>query len=91
MNKVLEKDMNYMCNKFKYKEEIKGKTILITGATGLIAKNFLIFLSFLNKKFDLNIKIIALVRNEKKAHNEFKDFECDNLKYIVQDICEPIK
>ena len=91
MNKIIEEDMNYMSEKFKYKDLIKDKTILVTGATGLIAKNFVMFLCTLNKKYDLNIKVVALVRNVNKAHNVFKDFEDYNLEYIVQDICDPIE
>ena len=91
MNKIISKDLDFLAKRFEYKDKIKNKTILVTGATGLIAKNFVMFLLTLNKKFDLNIKVLALVRNVEKAKNVFKDFESDNLIYLVQDICEKIE
>ena len=91
MNEIIKQDMDYLCDRFPYQEEIKDKTILVTGATGLIAKNFTMFLLSLNKKYNLNIKVLALVRNMEKAHEAFKDFECDDLVYLNQDICDPIK
>ena len=91
MNKIVTKDMNFLTKRFEYSDEIKDKTILVTGATGLIAKNFVIFLLTLNKKLKLNIKVVALVRNLEKAKNTFKDYECENLIYLNQDICDEIK
>lgn len=91
MNKIVKNDMDFLCDRFPYQEEIRNKTILVTGATGLIAKNFTMFLISLNRRFNLNIKVLALVRNMEKAHEAFKDFEGDDLEYLNQDICEPIK
>ena len=90
MNEVIKQDMDFLCDRFPYQEEIQGKTILVTGATGLIAKNFTMFLISLNRKYNLNIKVLALVRNMEKAHAAFKDFEGDDLVYLNQDICDPI-
>lgn len=90
MNRILEKNMEFLCAKFKYQDELRDKTILITGATGLLAKNFTMFLVSLNRKYNLNINILALVRNIEKAKEQFADFENDNLKFLVQDICDPI-
>ena len=91
MNKVIKKDLDYLCKRFKYEKELKNKTVLVTGATGMIAKYFSMFLLTLNKKSDLNIKVVALVRNLEKAKAVFKEFECDNLEFLNQDICDEIK
>ena len=40
MNKIIKEDMDNLVNSCPYEEEFKDKTILITGATGLIARNF---------------------------------------------------
>ncbi len=40
-------------------ENLKHKTILISGANGLIGCNFVSYFYYLNKKFDYKIKIIA--------------------------------
>lgn len=42
---------------------LKNKTILITGASGLIGSNLIAYLDFLNKKDKLNLKIIAIHRS----------------------------
>lgn len=42
---------------------LKNKTILITGASGLIGSNLVAYLDFLNKKKKLNLKIIAIYRS----------------------------
>lgn len=69
---------------------IRNKTILITGATGLIGS--LLTKGFLcaNEEFFLNNKIYALVRNEDKANEVFKDYI--NYKFIIlkKDITQPI-
>lgn len=42
---------------------LKNKSILITGASGLIGSNLVAYLNFLNEKEKLNIKIIAIHRS----------------------------
>ena len=63
-----------------------GKTILVTGATGLIGSNLIYELMKQN-----NVKVIALSRSEEKIKKVFFDY-LDNLnfKYIAQDVSECI-
>ena len=74
MNKIIESDMASIINRFPYAEELKDKTILVTGANGLIACNFVYFLLELNKKCNTNIKVVALVRTPEKAQRLFKNY-----------------
>lgn len=91
MNKIIEKDTKRLIESCKYIKELKNKTILVTGATGLIAKNLVYFLLELNKNKKTNIKVLALVRNLEKANSVFEDYKDDkNLIYINQDVCEKI-
>ena len=64
-----------------------NKTILITGATGLIGSNLV------NKLMDFGcVNVIVLARNEDKVRNIFdKYIKNPNFEYIIQDIIEPIK
>jgi nucleoside-diphosphate-sugar epimerase len=49
-------------------------------------------LIYLNEKYNKNIKILALVRNKKKAEKRFKDYiDRNDFKLIVQDVCDPIE
>lgn len=52
--------------------KLKDKTIFITGGTGLIGSLIINTVLYANKIYNLNCKIIALVRNKEKANNEFK-------------------
>lgn len=68
----------------KIVSELRGKTIVITGATGLIGKNLIRCLLEGNDECDLNIKIVAVIRNEKDARIMFgkriQYIKCDFLQ-----------
>lgn len=67
---------------------LKSKTIVVTGATGFIGSLICRILMEASIKKDLNIKVVALVRDINKAE---KIFGKDSLiSFCVQDICEPI-
>ena len=72
--------------------ELDGKTVLITGATGLIGATLINSLVVAKKKRNLDITIYALVRNLKKAKEIFgRDAEANGLKIIMhEDIQQPI-
>ena len=59
-----------------------GKTILVTGATGLIGQALV---KSLLKKYH-NSKVIGVVRNEEKAKEIFLEYMGANLEFIVSDI-----
>lgn len=48
-------------------EQLKGKTVLVTGGTGLIGSILVKALIFANEVKVLNLKILSLVRNKEKA------------------------
>lgn len=64
-------------------ESLKGKTILITGATGLIGTHLVDALMLLG-----NVTIYAVGRNRKKAIDRFGDYMDSPLfRFIEQDVC----
>ena len=74
MNKqILIEDVQQFAEHFELWEQLKGKTFLITGATGLIGSVMVKCLLELNKQKQLGIKIIAIVRNLEKAHLVYAD------------------
>lgn len=83
MSKIIKQDIENIIKDFDM-SVFKDKTILITGATGLIGK--LCDKSIL--KSGVNANVIALVRNPEKAEKIFKSDE--NLEFLVQDINTPI-
>lgn len=82
-NSIFAEDIKNIINDFDM-SVFDGKTILVTGATGLIGK--LCVKSLLNSGY--NTQVIALVRDEEKAKNIFG--ESKRLTYLVQDINQRI-
>lgn len=66
-NKVLEEDIQQFAAHFALAEQLKGKSFLVTGATGLIGSVFIKCLLELNRQKNLGVKVIAVVRNLQKA------------------------
>lgn len=67
-----------------------GKTVLVTGATGLIGSNIIIKLVHLGKKFKHPIKVVAVVRNETKAKKLFGEIYND-VKFVVGDVVKGVE
>ena len=81
---ILEEDIKNIVKDFDM-SAFNDKTVLVTGATGLIGK--LCVKSLLNS--DFNIKVIALVRNAQKGLKVLGKH--NNLKFLVQDINVPVE
>ena len=74
MNKqILIEDINAFAESFELSESLRGKTFLITGATGLIGSVMARCLVALNQRYGLGIRIIAIVRDLEKAKRIFDD------------------
>ena len=68
--------------------KLNNKSILITGANGLIGSYLIAFLDFLNNKHNCNISILAMSRSKEKLE---KCFENKKIEIIEQDLNIPIK
>lgn len=87
MIKTLARDIDYICRVCdKELARLDGKTILVTGATGLIGFNLVSALSAC--KYRMNV--LAFVRNQSKAEDMYKEI-ADRIKFIVGDITEKIE
>ena len=81
MNSILEEDIkNIADSKLVNWEEFNNKSILITGATGLICS--IMIKAFCKKK--LNLKMYLLVRNKENAKQMYGENE--NIEYIESSI-----
>ncbi len=70
-------------------DQLEGKTILVTGATGLIGQTVVNALLYYGMNNQMPPIVYALVRNEKKAHTLFHAQEevCKScLRYIIGDV-----
>jgi len=94
MNKIIQEDLEYITSSTIVDwKQFKNSTVLITGASGMLASYMVRTLLYLNENIlkDNQCKVIALVRNENKARENFKDYENDNnLSFIIQDVCKSI-
>ena len=79
-----ERDIEEFVKTFTTVDWLKGKTVMVTGATGLIGSCTVKCLLGLNKAHHLNIRIVAVVRNLDKAKVMFGD-GCPSLSYYIYD------
>ena len=84
-NYVIKEDVLQFAEHFELWEDLRGRTFLITGATGLIGSVMVKCLLALNHLRKLDIKIIAVVRNIEKAKKVFSD-EYDYIDFRVMEL-----
>lgn len=86
---VYQEDMEYISrNKSINWELLRGKTVFITGGTGLIGSTVVHGLLHANNKYGLKMQIIALVRNMEKAKRLFLNDADTSLKFIAGSVEE---
>lgn len=86
-NEYYYKDVNEAIQNTCNFQELKGKSILITGASGLIGSFLIDMLLYANRYYDMNIKIFALGRSTSRLEKRFyKEVNNSNLTFIEQDI-----
>lgn len=83
MNRILQEDFEQIYKKELPWDELNGKTVLVTGATGLLGTLLLKYMDFLNKKKNLSIRLLAVVRDRVKAEELLAGI---HVKLFVQDI-----
>ena len=88
MNEILKEDIYQIIDENKGLEELKNKSFLITGASGMIGSYFANTLYILNKEYNYNIKINLLVRDKNKLPDYLK--EDPNVNIIIGDVTNPI-
>ncbi|MEE1353248.1 MAG: NAD-dependent epimerase/dehydratase family protein [Acutalibacteraceae bacterium] len=73
-------------------EAFKGKTVFVTGATGLIGSQVCKSLLTCNALHDAGIHVVAMVRSQEKAEKVFADYLGDSmLSFYKGDITSPIQ
>lgn len=90
-NRVVEEDLARITSADLPWDILEGKTVLISGANGFLPAYIVETLLYLNEINRLRISIVGLVRNREKALSRFRVYQGrDDLKFIVQDVCDPI-
>ncbi|MBR3143742.1 NAD(P)-dependent oxidoreductase [Candidatus Saccharibacteria bacterium] len=92
MGSVIEQDVKTIVNELGLDwKDFADKTILVTGATGLVGSLLVRTFLSLNKEKGANIKVIILVRSSAKAKELFEDDgRSELIVYEQKDITEPV-
>ena len=93
INKIILKDLTKIIDFPIDWRRFSGKTILISGANGFLPAYMVETLLLLLENGSIkDTKILALVRNIDKAKKRFINYsENNHLKFIVQDVSDPIE
>lgn len=90
-NNIVRKDLKQMADMPLEWHGLDGKTVLVTGATGMLATYITYLLCYLHEERNINVKVIALCRTKANAENLFAPFiNEDWFDLLLQDICEPL-
>ena len=90
-NNIISEDIERIISEDLPWETLRGTTILVTGASGMIPSYVMYTLLGLNDSMDLGIKVLALVRNEEKARRILGTvLERDDVELIAQDVSIPL-
>ena len=90
-DKYLEEDLKIAVEKIKGYEQLYHSTVLVTGATGLVGSQIIKTLLMMNEMYHTEIRILAMIRDQKKAQSVFEEFSSENLEYIVGDVSEKLE
>lgn len=92
MDKYFKEDIELLVKKCFILRKLNNKTILITGATGLVGSILTKTILEYNKITNSSIKVIALVRTKEKATEIYEEYQSDNnLEIYVSDITDKIE
>ncbi len=90
-NRCLQEDLEILANSDIPFKEMENSSILITGATGLVGMNLVLALMCCNRINSTGIKIYALVRDEKKAQDIYKDLlDRKDINIVIGDVTRKI-
>ena len=89
---IIQSDMENIYERNLSWELLRNKTILISGAYGMLASYFVFFLIYLNERDNMNIHIISLGRSREKYLARFGEYcEREYMTFICDSLYEPIQ
>ena len=93
MNSIIKEDLEFIISSNLVDWEcFRDKSVLITGANGMLPSYMVMTLLYLNRVRNMNIKVYALVRNIVKAQKIFSEYsEKDGLHFIASDVTTPLQ
>lgn len=90
-NPIILSDMEDIYQRNIKWEKFRNKTILITGAYGMLASYITFFFIYLNEYHNLDVRILTLVKSKEKAKKRFKDaLDKEYFEVVTDSMLEPI-
>lgn len=90
-NELYVEDLEYAARVDLPWKKLSGKSILLSGATGMIGSFFIDVIMYKNKYDNLNCHVYAVGRNEDKARNRFETYwENNNFDFVQHDVNKPM-
>ena len=86
MSRVLKEDIEIIIKEPINWEKLKGSSVLVTGASGMLGSYMMRTLLELNHQKGYGIQVFALVRNPQKLPAECRD----EIQILQQDVTKPI-
>ncbi len=86
---IVQRDLADIVNSPINWKKLNHKTILVTGATGMLASYFSFLIKYLIEVEQAPIQLRLLARSKEKLQSVFGD-ETPSIRYHIQDICTPI-
>ncbi len=87
---VLQEDIEILAKKIS-SLGLDGKTVMITGASGLLGSQVVKAFLCCNRLYDTKINVIAFCRSAENAEKAFNDLKCrENFNIVIGDIKQPL-
>lgn len=91
-SKVIIEDLQRISEAGLPWQQLEGKTILVTGATGMLASYITWLLLYLHECKGVSVSVMALCRNAQKAEQYFGEYVGKPYFHLMmQDVCDPIR
>lgn len=92
MNRIVEEDMKDIYSRSIDWNELNGKTVLLTGAYGMLASYVVLYLLYLRVQKLVDVSLIAVVRNKRKFAEKFANVQgIESVEVIQSDLSEPLQ
>ena len=91
MNDVVRQDVEQIVGNDLPWTDLDGRTVLVTGATGMVGQYLVRALLGARDVHDVDVRVLALVRSAEKARRVFGAADLKGLSFLVQDVSRPIE